>query len=276
MFRSPHLWSSARVSLGLALFAALLAAATFAGGRGPAGGSRPGAAVDLSGLGATAAFAQGVTPSAGSTTGIVASGSGQASGAPDVAFVNVGVQSQGQTAREALDQNAATTAAVIDALKRAGIPDKNIRTAGISVSEIRAQPQPNSQTPPPIIGYRAQNTLNVTVEPVTKAGEAIDVAVTAGANVVGGIQFGINDDSALRRQALDQAAKAARADAEALAGALGVRLGALQSVAEEGTGPVPLPRVELAQADARGGAAPPIQPGELTLRVSVRVVYGIG
>jgi uncharacterized protein YggE len=169
MFRLPHLWSSARVSLGLALFAALLAAAAFAGVRGPAGGSLSGAAVDLSGLGASAAFAQGVTPSGDRATGIVASGSGQASAAPDVAFVNLGVQSQGQTAREALDQNAATTAAVIEALKRAGIPDKNIRTAGISVSEIRAQPQPNSQTPPPIIGYRAQNTLNVTVGPVRRS-----------------------------------------------------------------------------------------------------------
>lgn len=53
---------------------------------------------------------------------------GQAKFRPDAAFVSVGVVSTGTTAREATDANATQMAAVIAAVKKAGVDGRYIRT----------------------------------------------------------------------------------------------------------------------------------------------------
>jgi uncharacterized protein YggE len=261
------------VAVGLTLAAALLGGGALIGaGRGarPPDGLGP--------LGPGAVYAQGVIAPGGqgdAQTGIVVQGEGVAMAAPDVATLNLAVQTEAPTAREALDKNSAALNGVIEALKRIGIPDKDLQTSGLQISEVRARQRPNDETPPPIVGYRVQNGLNVTVEPVTKAGEALDVAVSAGANASGGVRFTLKDDSALRRQALEEAARAARTKAEALAGALGLRLGTIRAVVEESGGGIPVARAEAMAFDAASNVAPPIQPGELTLRVRVRVIFNL-
>lgn len=232
----------------------------------------------LTGLVPALAFAQGSPASpaqrADASGGIAVQGEGEATSSPDVALVSLGVQSEGSTAREALDKNSAAMAAVIEAIKRSGIPENSLRTSGLTLTPVRARPAPSDQGTPPITGYQASNTLSVTVDPVTKAGEVIDVAVASGANVAGGVRFAIKDDAELRRAALDQAGRSARGKAEALAGALGLRVTGVQSVSEETFGGGPVARAELAQSSGAAVAvAPPVQPGELTLRVRVHVVF---
>jgi uncharacterized protein YggE len=201
-------------------------------------------------------------------------GEGEASGTPDVAILSLSVQSEAPTAREVIDKNSAAMQQVIDALKRIGIPDKNLRTAGINLNPVRGRQLPGDTQPPPIVGYQATNSLSVTVEPATKAGEAIDVAVGAGANAAGGVRFAVSDDAELQRRALDMAVKVSRAKADAMATAAGLRIVGVRTMVDEGGQGVPVVRVEAQAlaADARG-VAPPIQPGELTLRARVRVVY---
>jgi uncharacterized protein YggE len=204
-------------------------------------------------------------------------GEGEASGTPDVAMVTLSVQNEARTAREAIDANSTAMQGVIDALKRIGIPEARLRTSGISLNPVRAQPRPGDPQPPPITGYQAVNTLNVTVEPATKVGEAIDVAVGAGANAVGGVRFAVSDDAELQKRALDVAVKAARVKGEAMAAAAGLRITGVRTMVEEGGQGVPVVRAEAQtfSADARG-VVPPVQPGELTLRTRVRVVYSFG
>jgi uncharacterized protein YggE len=179
-------------------------------------------------------------------------------------------------AREAMDKNATAMTAVLDAVKRAGIADKDIQTSGINLTPIFSQQRTGDQTPPQIVGYRASNNVNVTISPVIRVGEVLDVAVTAGANVAGGVRFGIRDDAALKRTALEAAARAARANADTLAAALGVRITGVQSATELSGVSLPPRPLALEAADARGAAAPPVQAGELTLSVRVQVVYAIG
>ena len=208
---------------------------------------------------------------------IVVVGEGEASGVPEVATVSLSVQNEGKTAREAIDANSAAMAAVIEAMKRIGVPDRGLRTSGLSINPVRARQQPGDTQPPSIVAYQAVNTLSVTVEPATKAGEVIDVGIGAGANVAGGVRFALKDDAALQKEALDMAVKAARVKADAMAGAAGVRIIGVRTMSEEGGQGVPVMRAEaqgLAAADAR--IAPPVQPGELTLRTRVRIVYSFG
>jgi uncharacterized protein len=234
-----------------------------------------GAAAPLAPL-APVANAQGSVPGEPAQT-ISVSGEGEATAAPDVAYLTLAVQTEAPTAREAIDRNSTAMAAVIDALKRLGIQDRHLRTSGISLNPVRVRPRPDETQPPPITGYQATNSLSVTVEPVARAGEAIDVAVSAGANVAGGIRFAIQDDAALRRQALDAAVRNARTTADAMAAAAGVRVTGVRSMSDESGGAVPVPRAEVqALGAADRSVAPPVQPGELTVRARVRVVFTFG
>jgi uncharacterized protein len=200
-------------------------------------------------------------------------GEGEASGTPEVATLSLSVQNEARTAREAIDANSAAMAQVIEAMKRLGIPDRSLRTTGVSVNPVRARPQPNDTQPAPIVGYQANNSLSVTVDPVGKVGEVIDAGIGAGANVTGGLRFAMKDDAALQKEALDMAVKNARVKADAMAAAAGLRIVGVRTMTDESGGGVPVLRAEaqgLAAADAR---AVPVQPGELTLRTRVRVVY---
>jgi uncharacterized protein YggE len=248
-----------------------------AGVAGAAGAVVVALAVALSGGAPPAvAYAQPAAQSAGDVAQTIAVvGEGEASGAPDVAYVNVAVQNEAQTARQAIDQNSSAMTAVIDALKRLGIPEQSLRTSGISITPVRARPRPDDPQPPPVTGYQATNTLTVTVEQVSRTGEVIDAAVGAGANVAGGVRFRIKNDDALRQSALDAAVKAARASADAMAAAAGLRVTGVRSMSDESGGDGPIPLARMAAADA-ASTAPPVQPGELTVTARVRVVYTFG
>ena len=219
-------------------------------------------------LGTRAVGAQ--TPLPSGQSGIAVTGEGQVSAAPDQALVNLGVQTEAPSAQAAIQANSQAMAAVIAAVQGAGIPAANIRTVGVNVSPVMAPARPGEGTPPQTVGYRATNTINVTVDDVTRAGAVLDAGIGAGANVANGLRFGFKDDAALRRQALDLAARAARSDAEALAGALGVRISGVTSVEElggGGGGPVPL------AARAEASNAVPVEPGQLTVTANVRIVF---
>src|SRR5215211_3903946 len=122
-----------------------------------------GGLVILAGLiGAPRALAQSAPQGQG--TGIAVTAEGQVSAAPDVAYVNLGVQTEGPTAQAAMQTNSQAIAAVIAAVQGAGIPENKIRTVGVNVSPITAPTRPTDATPPQTVGYRATNTINVTVD----------------------------------------------------------------------------------------------------------------
>jgi len=208
-------------------------------------------------------------PMVGSPTGITVLGEGVARAEPDIAYVTTGVLTRGQTAKQAQDGNSRLMNAVVQAIRANGVEEKDIRTSGVSLSPIYER-QPNT-----ISGYQATNTVRVTVQDVKKTGEILDAAVGAGANINSNVQFGLKDDGAFRRQALDQAVKSARLKADAIAGAAGLRVAGVQSMVDESSSGVEAPemaRVAMA-APADAGGAVPVQPGQLAVTARVRVVY---
>ena len=191
---------------------------------------------------------------------------------PDVAYVTSGVQTRAQTARQAQDDNTRKMNDVLATIKRLGVKDEDLRTTGVSL-------QPNyGRQPDQIDGYIATNSVTITVQDVKRVGEILDATVTAGANQAGGIQFGIKDDSQLRRQALDQAVKTARTRADAIAGAAGMRIVGIQSLTDVSGGGAqpPIPLARPAAAMAADAAAPvPVQAGQLAVIARVQVVYSL-
>jgi uncharacterized protein YggE len=200
---------------------------------------------------------------------ISVTGEAQVSVAPDLAQIDGGVTTEARSAREARDANNKAMAAILPALKGAGIAEADIRTARLSLFPQSSPSKPSG--PVQITGYRASNRVTIRVRDVTKVAATIDALVAAGANEIGGINFMVSQESKLLDDARVKAIEDARRKAEIYARAANVRLGAPVSISEEGSaGPVPVPR---AQFKANVGAQ--VAPGEETLRVSVSVSYEI-
>jgi hypothetical protein len=119
------------------------------------------------------------------------------------------------------------------------------------------------------MGFTATNVVRVKLNDLDKVGELIDIATRSGANQIHGIQFTLRDEQAARGRALQQATKDALASAEAMAGAVGAKLGPVRSVEEQGAEP-PRPMRAMAMAEARG-ASTPIEPGTIEVSASVTV-----
>ena len=209
------------------------------------------------------ALAQVLPPAAISVTG-----EATVSVPPDLAEIDGGVTSEAKTAREASEANNAAMGKVLQALKGAGIEEKDIQTARLS---LQPQSAPNRSGPSAIAGYRASNRVTLRVRDVTKVASVIDTLVGAGANEIGGIHFVVSQASKLLDEARERAVADARRKAEIYAKAAGVTLGAPLSISEAGnSAPAPYRRMAAGMA-----ASAPVAQGEETLQVTVSVSWAI-
>jgi uncharacterized protein len=207
--------------------------------------------------------------------GITVVGVGKASGAPDVANVNVGVETQAANVQQAVADNRAQMTKLLEALKALGIADKDISTSNYSVYTERqpvAAPVERGSAEGALT-YRVSNQVQVVVRDVAKLGEVLDKVVEAGANNIYGVSFSVAETSKLENDARAQAMTDARARAESLAKLAGVSLGEVVSVSEViGGGPLPYAK---SAAEGLGGGSTPIQPGSLDVNMSVQVTFAI-
>ncbi len=197
-----------------------------------------------------------------------ASGEATVTAKPDRAQISIGVVTQAATAQAASAQNATQTTAVLDTLKPTLGPGGQLKTSGYSLAPDYQYPKDGS--PPKLIGYRASNTVLVTVDDLSILGRIIDAATHAGANDINGIAFMLRNDEALRAQALAEAASKARASAEAIAEALNLHvIGILDAEATEA--PIARPMFRQMTAQANASATTPVEAGSLDVRASVVV-----
>jgi len=217
-----------------------------------------------------------VTTSSGDTpaNAITVTGFGEAYGAPDVAYVSLGVDVINEDIGEAVSQSNQTTEGVRDAILQLGIAEEDLQTADFSVwtEDVYA---PDTGLPTGQRRYHVVNTLRITVRDLDQVASVIENGLDAGANSVGGLSFGIDDTTSLENTARVDAVADARARAEALAEALGVTLGGpISAVESYGYDIMPVARAEAAMGMG-GGGAPPISQGQLSVSVQVTVVYSI-
>ena len=202
------------------------------------------------------------------------SGSGQVYLAPDIAYINIGVHTEKPAAADAVAENKDQTQKVIDSLKEAGVDPKDISTTNFS---IWSNQQYGPDGKPTGTTYVVDNTVSVTVRKLDNLGDLLDSAVAAGANNINSIQFDVADKTEALKEARAQAVKVAETQAQELADAAGVKLGDIQTISFNDTLPVPY-----SNTFGKGGggavaeaAAVPIQPGQLTLTVTVNMTYEI-
>ncbi|MGB3501363.1 MAG: SIMPL domain-containing protein [Mesorhizobium sp.] len=207
---------------------------------------------------------------------IVVSGEGEASVAPDMAVLQLGVTQQAATAREALDASNKAMADIIALMKAEGVADRDLQTANFSVNPVYSYPKQDApdQTPK-IVGYQVSNTLTVRVRDLAKVGPVLDKSVTSGVNQGGSITFTNDDPAATVTQARTRAVKDAMAKAQTLAEAAGVSLGKIIEITEQTSTPQPMP-MAMKSRDAVQASAVPVQGGENAYNVTVNVTFELG
>lgn len=200
---------------------------------------------------------------------IEVTGIGQAKVTPDRALLMVGVQTKGRTAAIAGQENARLAAAILAAVRAAGIAREQVSTLNYNVNpSYRYYPDGRK---PELTGYDATNTVRVEVRSLELVGKVIDAALGAGANTISGISFYASQLDSTRRAALAIATQDARLSAETMATAAGGSLGPLMSVTSQvNDAPQPYQMQAMAmRGKAADEATPVVAPTEQTVNASV-------
>ena len=202
---------------------------------------------------------------------ISVSASGYVMAQPDMAQIGIGVTTEANSAKAALEQNSEVFQAVLAGLKKLGIAAKDIATAQFQVNPIYARRKSSGgYSRNKIDGFRVHNKATVTVRDIKQIGPVIDRAAELGGNEIGAIRFVVSDletklDEA-RRAAMRNAVRRAKLYAEAG----DAKLGAIQTISEQFHGQ-PRP-VQFGRA-AKMSAPAPIEPGQRRLGVTVHAVW---
>jgi len=204
---------------------------------------------------------------------ISVNGRGEVSANPDLAILSFAVETTAATAATAVEQNAAVSTKVGAALKSVLGQGDKLKTTRYSL-----QPRYETKREPgeaKIVGYVASNEVQVETAAVDGVGKLIDTATTAGANRVSNLTFTVKDRNRYVREALDLAGNEAKAQAEAAARALGVKLKQVVSASTLAP-PIIQPRVfgGFGRA-AMAQATTPVEAGDVTVTAELSVTYEI-
>jgi uncharacterized protein YggE len=153
------------------------------------------------------------------------------------------------------------------------VRSEDVTTVHYAVEPLAVRGPEGGGDPARIAGYRVSNVVQLAVRDLAAVSRVVDAAVAAGANVIHGVHFTLEDRRTAERSARERAVAAAHASALDLARAANVRLGPLLSLGE-GPGIRPVERTAM-MAGVQRGAPGPIEAGELTVLVVVEARYGI-
>lgn len=217
---------------------------------------------------ASAATAQEARPMPQSGTILDISAEGQTTRVPDQARIEAGVITQAASASEAMAANSKQMSAVIAALRKAGIAERDIQSASISLNP---QYRYEDNKPPILVGYQASNQVSVRFRDIANSGSILDTLVQQGANNISGPHLTVaNADSALDEARTD-AIRKARQRATLYAQAAGMQVDRILSISENSAvRPSPMPVMAMAKA---ASADTEIMAGEQQLGVTLTVRF---
>jgi len=209
-------------------------------------------------------------------TGIWVSGTGEVTGAPDVAILTLGVEAQEETVSEAQSEAAEAMSDIVASLKANGVADKDIQTQWYTISIVTKWDKDTEEQI--VVGYKVTNMVTAKLRDINKAGTVIDAVALAGGDLtrVEGISFTIDDPTSYFTQARQEAMEDAEAKAQQMADLAGVGLGKAFYMSESG-GYIPqtYPVRDYYSGFEESAATTPISAGELEITLTVQVAYAI-
>lgn len=202
-------------------------------------------------------------------------GEGTVSIKPDIAYVNVGIQKNASTVKQAQSQINEVMNKIISGLKNLDIDSKNIQTTSYFIN-------PNydwKDGTQKITGYSASTQLKVKITDLDKINDVIDSATANGANQVSNITLDVDDRDAAQDSARKDAITQANKKAEAAAKAAGFKLGKIISYYENSNDSNLVRPVAYSLKEAAGVADQAlntnIQTGSEEVKIIVNISYQI-
>ncbi|MDT7729975.1 MAG: uncharacterized protein QOK45_228 [Mycobacterium sp.] len=197
-------------------------------------------------------------------------GAGEVQGTPDTLTVNASIEFVAPDVTGAMNQTSDRQKAVIDALVGSGIDRKDISTTQVSL-----QPQFAGGDSTAIIGYRASNSIDVKIRKLDSASQTLSLIISTGGDAtrINSVNYSIEDDSQLVKDARARAFNDAKDRAEQYAQLSGLGLGKVISITESGGATPPQPPMPYSRGGAAEMAAVPVEPGQQTVGFSVTVIF---
>lgn len=194
---------------------------------------------------------------------------------PDQAEIDIGVVTQARHAPDAARENADKLARVIGEVKKILGKGDEVKTASYSLNPNYRYPQGGK---PEIVGYTATNIVRIKTGALTSVGKLIDASMQSGANTIHRLVFNLKDEHAAQLQALRLASIKAKAKAEEIAAALGLKIVRILSVTEGDRviRPIVMPVARGAQMEAMAAAPTPVETGTIEVRSSVTLTGELG
>jgi uncharacterized protein len=192
---------------------------------------------------------------------------------PDQAQIDIAVVTEAGNAQAAATENAEKFDVVLGELRKVLGPGADIKSTSYSLTPVYHYPKEGGT--PTITGYSATDVIQVKTNELTQVGKIIDAAVQSSANRIHSLQFTLKDEQAVYMQALREAVAKARAKAEAIGSALGLKIVRVLSAEEGGQ----QSRLVYAEGMRARAAAPPVQtpvePGTIEVRATVALTVEI-
>ncbi len=198
---------------------------------------------------------------------------------PDIAYVSLGVRTENASSKTAKQQNTAAMTKVLDALKKAGVAEKDIQTSSLSMYTNYSWDNAGNRK---VNGYTVSNTVSITVRDLDKVGDIVDAAMNAGANQFNNVSFAVEDEEEYYVKVLGEATKKAKKRAAAIASASGMTLGSAISLSSTGASydPYRYYADDVAEAEdmapAEGASiGSTITSGQVTVTATINAVYNM-
>ena len=191
---------------------------------------------------------------------------------PDLATFSAGIETFGSTGAEASKANETKMQAIVDALEKQGVGEKDIQTQSISINRLDWGPRKGQ--------YQATNQISVRIRNVDKVSEAIGAVTDAKANILSGPTLTQSNPEKAKLSAYGNAYKAARARAEAYAEAADMKIARTLAIKDGGASGGPQPyyygdAVAEQAAAPSPVSAPPVRVGTDILEVTVAVDFAL-
>ena len=202
---------------------------------------------------------------------ISASGSGLVHVVPDIAYLYIGVRTQGSTVAAALKTNNQSAKDIKDALVAQNVAEKDIQTSSFNVYPQRYD---TAGKPVPTF-YAVDNTVYVTIRNLDAIGTILDLVAATGANSINGVYFDLSNKDAAQQQARQMAVEQAKKQAEQIASLTGVKLGKLISINVYSSGAPYAMEGKGGGGSAMAGSSVPVSTGQMTITAEASLAYEI-
>ncbi len=211
---------------------------------------------------------------------ITVSAKGEVYTKPNLAKINFSVKTEAKTAGRAIDENSKKMNNVIIALKKLGVEKKDLKTTVFSIYP-RYEWHRSSENIPIngqriLIGYEAEQRLEVKIRNLEDINKIIKSATDNGANKIGSLQFLVDEEDKFKDIAREKAIKKAKEKAKKIANELGINLRKIINFSEDYNDTRTYPLFSSSSfKDSNEETMPNIETGENKIEATVSITYRI-